>query len=103
MKIYKNNMKHLKTFESYNFSNYDEPQVGDYVIAVNTNEISKTRHFLKNNIGLIISIDDNKYKIKYDDVPSYIPIRNNIWTCKREDILEFSDDMEDLEVALALD
>jgi len=70
-------MKIKRFNESLNEGN---PEVGDYVICLNDNNSSDGMYYekgsvydiyLNNNIGKIISINDNRYLIEYDDFPGW--------------------------------
>jgi len=67
-------MRHLKLYEELNI---DQPERGDYVIAVCTENVSnkKMLEFVNNTIGkLMLSeydslIDTFEYTVKYDEIP----------------------------------
>ena len=98
-------MKHLKTFENINVN---EPKIGDYAICNDSNK-NYLNKFLLTNIGKIVDINIYKYYpyiVNYDNVPedyyeafshpTYIDSRD----FKREEILYFSENIEDLKAIL---
>ena len=99
-------MKYIKTYEEIQI----EPQIGDYVIALDYQE-SDLNVFLNNSIGKIISrysiangkIDKhgNDYLISYENIPGNILVYfhwyNDTRPFLRCEIQHFSHNKEDLE------
>jgi hypothetical protein len=100
-------MKHLKTYKQ----NTDEPQIGDYVIAVTY--VADLSDFVNNNIGKIIRqrqrkpglppIIEGYYKIQYQNIPPDIKsdfFNDNSRLFLKKNIIHFSKNKEDLEIYL---
>lgn len=71
-------MKYLKYFEN----NSHDPQIGDYVVCYEENEIAKSNkdipgflNFLSNNVGRYIDVFNNvvyPYEIQYENIPTHL-------------------------------
>ena len=91
--------------------NENEPEIGDYVICHSDESGEKSlNEFTSVNIGIIIDktskdMINYPYSIKYDDLPSKLSsyTNNNDYNTipfKKEEILYFSKNKEDLELIL---
>ena len=105
-------MKYIKTYEYRT----KQPKIGDYVLVTDF-EIDEleVKNFIETNIGQIIEIDKSAevpYCVVFEKVPIEYKIRpyfgfdckDKIKNCrwfKRDEILNFSSNKEDLEVILA--
>jgi hypothetical protein len=101
-------MKYLKTFEL----DKNEPEVGDYVICEES-KYPNIKKFISTNIGKIIYyIDDTesigyklyknyRYIVKYNNMPKkFDSFNNKTRRMKRDEIIHWSKNKEDLEIIL---
>lgn len=98
-------MKHIKTFEEKT-----KLKIGDYVIchtiAKYVHNSDETLDFIHNNVGKYVKYArsyDLKYCIKYENVPklSEINLYDDLFWFDKYEIVDYSDNKEELEMKLA--
>lgn len=110
-------MKYLKTYEDAK----SDPQIGDYVLCKTSYGPNGIDNFLKNTIGVclgkhytgenpeLIRQMKDVFKIKYDNIPDYLTdyfyysgsSGKDTRSMRRDEIIHFSPEKEDLETILA--